>query len=68
MAEVLAFYPYRMKPDGSNESICLQCFRTLRGSYANTLAERERDHLCDPSDLLHHEASDFHKRPLSIKV
>ena len=64
MATETAFYPYRTKLDGSRDSICLVCFRTVRGETAEDLAENECNHLCDAMDILPHDPELF---PTTLK-
>lgn len=52
MAGTDRLYPYRIKFDGSSDSICLRCFRTVRGSNPASLAENERLHIWEPSGVL----------------
>ena len=45
------FYPYDTAGDGSRSSICLECFRTVRGSDADFLYMAEQAHLCEETPL-----------------
>ena len=45
-------FTYRQKSDGSGESICLMCFKTILAGNADDLPEQERKHQCAPWDLL----------------
>jgi hypothetical protein len=46
-------FPHRQNTDGSYDSICPSCLRTI-GTKTNEaeLAEEERRHVCAPEDLL----------------
>ena len=45
-------FNHRPKPDGTVDSICLQCFRTVATvNDEEQLATVERQHRCDPNDL-----------------
>lgn len=41
-------FPHRRNPDGSFDSICLKCFRTVATQRNEAdLAQAERDHVCE---------------------
>jgi hypothetical protein len=45
-------FNHRRNADGSVDSICLECFRTVATvNEEATLATLERQHRCDPQDL-----------------
>jgi hypothetical protein len=45
-------FPHRENPDGTWDSICIQCLRTVASSVRESdLAEGEDSHFCDPLDL-----------------
>lgn len=47
-----ARFPHRENDDGSFDSICPACFRTVtRTQFEAELAEAEREHICDPANL-----------------
>ena len=54
MAANAVFYPFRLKLDGSSDSICLRCFRTVHSTETMSLRESEVDHVCDEADLRSH--------------
>jgi hypothetical protein len=44
--------PHRANPDGTFDSICLDCFRTIGTEKRETdLRRREEAHVCDEDDL-----------------
>ena len=45
-------FNHRRNADGSVDSICLGCFRTVASAHdEKALMTQERQHLCDPEDL-----------------
>lgn len=47
-------FPHRHKPDGTIDSICLRCFRTIATvRQESDLRNAEENHLCSASDLGH---------------
>lgn len=45
-------FPHRRNPDGSFDSICPKCFRTVATRRHETeLAQAERDHVCDDDGI-----------------
>ena len=46
-------FPHRQNTDGSFDSICRSCLRTIATKTKETeLAQEERRHVCAPEDLL----------------
>src|SRR3954471_2595963 len=49
----MARFPHRSKLDGSFDSICPRCFRTIAsGQRIGDLVKAEKRHICDPADLI----------------
>ena len=45
-----AIFPHRRNRDGSFDSICMTCFRTVATKYKETeLNDAEKDHTCERS-------------------
>lgn len=45
---------HRVNADGTINSICHQCFRTIANVRDQTgLEQLEREHICDPKDIMH---------------
>ncbi len=45
-------FQHRQNSKNSWDSICLKCFRTVTTeNEERALAEREKEHVCDPEDL-----------------
>ena len=46
-------YPHRWKSDGTYDSICFNCFRTIANAASEEdLVPAEAEHCCDPEDLV----------------
>jgi len=54
MADTVQGFRHRHNADGTYDSICIQCFRTLAtGKTEAELIEPENDHVCKGFDLEH---------------
>ena len=61
----MAVFAHRRNQDGSFDSICPRCFRTIANSQAeDNLAQTESRHTCDPVDLINPEIKKPHGKSL----
>jgi hypothetical protein len=55
-------FPHRFNPDGTFDSICITCFRTIAMSEKEAdLAAAEEAHACNPADLPKNKYRDLWK-------
>jgi hypothetical protein len=56
-------YPHRLNPDGTYDSICTRCFRTIANANEEAdLAAAEEAHNCSLADLDRAMIKDVHRR------
>ena len=52
-SSVFSRFAHRLNDDGSVDSICLHCFRTVASkNFESALAMVESQHKCDPRDII----------------
>jgi hypothetical protein len=59
------FYPHRLNPDGSIDSICLRCFATVATAMdVRELHSYDKAHVCDATAIAHRSESNRARRNL----
>jgi hypothetical protein len=60
-------FPHRFNVDGTHDSICAQCHLTVASARnEQELAQRERDHVCDPVRIYQLSEDAFAHRTLGF--
>jgi hypothetical protein len=62
-------FNHRPNNDGSVDSICLRCFRTIASNnHEWSLAMVESQHECDPKDVMRFEGLEIGERDQVVRV
>lgn len=63
------FYPHRLNPDGSIDSICLRCFATVATAMdVRELHSYDKAHVCDATAIAHRNQSNRTKRGVTSQA